>query len=230
MMQDENAVPSPRVKARAPFLRGSARGARVVGSVSWVVVSLMLFASTAFVGFGVYRWLAFLLPLYLLVRPWFMGVWLSDDVTIRGWWTRHVVPLASIEEVGTQAYGGILHYSEIGYLPASVEYARSRFARTTRTFRLTIRRRWGERGLYYGWQRRSEQEFVNIRPERDPSRPASSPSCPTHPGVRQFCSRFSRPRTRVRVHRGVPSPLGRMPTGAGSELQVMVCDQIEQVR
>lgn len=105
--------------ARSRRVRGSANGARVIGAVGGLVLAGLCmglpFERDLVVLRGVVQ---AIVTGGLLIRPWFMGVWIADsEVIIRSWWRTYRVGLASIVEVSTVEYGGILSTSRIGYIP-----------------------------------------------------------------------------------------------------------------
>jgi hypothetical protein len=55
---------------------------------------------------------------YWMLRPWFMGVFIVQDVVVvRSWVRDYRVPLADIERVSTEPYLGLAAVGEVGWLP-----------------------------------------------------------------------------------------------------------------
>lgn len=97
---------------------GSARGARVGGCLFAAAFSApMLTYDWSLPGTKSALWLL-LVTVFWLVRPWFMGVWLtSESVIVRGWFRTSVMLLAEIEGVSIVRYAGMFSWGSIGWLP-----------------------------------------------------------------------------------------------------------------
>lgn len=109
-------IPSPE---RIP---GSARGARVGGLLVAAFFGSALYLPTLAADWSLPETRSALLfvPLFvfLIVRPWFMGIWLTDDsVLLRGWFRKTEIPTSHVEGVTLARYSGLLSYGSIGWIP-----------------------------------------------------------------------------------------------------------------
>ncbi len=83
------------------YVRGSARGARVAGTSLGVLFGgIATIAIVASGGDWGTSWPIFLLPAFMVVRPWFLGVYLtSDGIEVRSWLRFYRLPSASVSVV-----------------------------------------------------------------------------------------------------------------------------------
>ena len=100
------------------YIRGSAVGVRIAGS--------LFGAGGAFISIvgawgGTNWWIV--LPfvsffLYLLVRPWFMGVWIGDNtVAIQSWFRKYSFARGEVQSIDLEPYHGLVAISPIGWVP-----------------------------------------------------------------------------------------------------------------
>lgn len=118
----ENAVSPDGGAMRPERIPGSARGARVGG-----ILFALVFASALYLPASVADWsqpetrsVLVFAPIFVfwVVRPWFMGVWVADDlVTLRGWFKTTRIPASRIEGVTVVRYFGLWSYGSIGWIP-----------------------------------------------------------------------------------------------------------------
>lgn len=106
------------VNPSATYLHGSSNGARIGGLIlggAWLLVAL----SPVFVGSGTLALLP-LCPLFLywMIRPWFMGVWLSDhEVVICSWYRTYRIPVEDVASASVTGYLGLLSKGVIRWIP-----------------------------------------------------------------------------------------------------------------
>lgn len=99
-------------------LRGAVWGARVAGSA---------FGTLAILAFGVGVWGSVFswtyIPLfgffaYWVLRPWWMGVWVtSTTVVVKSWFRRYEISKSTISSIEVPPYQGLVNISPVGYVP-----------------------------------------------------------------------------------------------------------------
>ncbi len=91
------------------------------------ILYALIFASATYLPASVADWslpetrsVLVFAPIFIfwVVRPWFMGVWVADDlVTLRGWFRTTRVAASRIEGVTVVRYFGLWSYGSIGWIP-----------------------------------------------------------------------------------------------------------------
>lgn len=106
----------------AERIPGSARGARVGGLLVAAFFGSALYLPALAADWSLLETQSTLLfsPVFffLVVRPWFMGIWITEDlVVLRGWFSATRILISQIEGVTIVRYLGLLSYSSIGWIP-----------------------------------------------------------------------------------------------------------------
>lgn len=99
------------------YLRGSALGVRVAGSIFGIFWGSL----TILISFGALNWWicipAYPLLLFLIIRPWFMGIWLEESaVIVRSWFRHYKFTRGSVEAVELEPYTGFAGFA-VGWVP-----------------------------------------------------------------------------------------------------------------
>lgn len=106
------------VKKSGGYVQGSAKGVRVGGAIlggAWMVMALppLFFESE---NLGLFP----LSPLFLywIIRPWFMGVWLTDEhVVVKSWYRRYRIPVGEVSSASVAGYLGLISKGVIRWIP-----------------------------------------------------------------------------------------------------------------
>ncbi len=65
-------------------------------------------------------WLFYVIFLYWICRPWFMGVVIMEDaIQIRSWYRTYRIPYTEIAAVGYTRYQGLMAKTAVGWLPVA---------------------------------------------------------------------------------------------------------------